>query len=124
MKFTRKKTNRVNRKRRAGRLISLCTAVLMTAGLMAAPAAVSADSTGTLSDTYVSLGADLSSGERATVLSLLGLTEDDLKSCTVIKVTNQEEHQYLDSYLSSSVIGTRAISSVKVVNKEKATAST
>ena len=119
MKFTRKKTNRVNRKRRAGRLISLCTAVLMTAGLMAAPAAVSADSTGTLSDTYVSLGADLSSGERATVLSLLGLTEDDLKSCTVIKVTNQEEHQYLDSYLSSSVIGTRAISSVKVVNKDK-----
>ena len=119
MKITKKKTNRSNRKRRAGRFVALCMAVMMAAGVMAAPAAVSADSTGSLSDTYVSLGADLSSGERATVLSLLGLTEEDLKSCTVITVTNQEEHQYLDSYLSSSVIGTRAISSVKVVNKDK-----
>lgn len=116
---TNRKTNRSNRERRAGRLASLCLAVMMAVGVMAVPAAVSADSTGSLSDTYVSLGADLSSGERATVLSLLGLTEDDLKSCTVINVTNQEEHQYLDSYLSSSVIGTRAISSVKVVNKDK-----
>ena len=119
MEFIRKKVKKAGGKRRAGRIASMCLAVLMAAGIMAVPAAVSADSTGSLSDTYVSLGADLSSGERATVLSLLGLTEDDLKSCTVINVTNQEEHQYLDSYLSSSVIGTRAISSVKVVNKDK-----
>ena len=32
----------------------------------------------------------------------------------VIKVTNQEEHDYLDGYLSSSVIGSRALSSVTV----------
>ena len=119
MEFIRKKIKKACGRRRAGRIASMCLAVLMAAGIMAMPAAVSADSTGSLSDTYVSLGADLSSGERATVLNLLGLTEDDLKSCTVINVTNQEEHQYLDSYLSSSVIGTRAISSVKVVNKDK-----
>lgn len=119
MKITKEKTRTSNKKQRTGRLVSLCLAVMMAVGAMAVPAAVSADSTGSLSDTYVSLGADLSSSERATVLSLLGLTEDDLKSCTVINVTNQDEHQYLDSYLSSSVIGTRAISSVKVVNKGK-----
>ena len=99
--YKKKSKKKAGGKRRAGRIASMCLAVLMAAGIMAVPAAVSADSTGSLSGTYVSLGADLSSGERATVLSLLGLTEDDLKSCTVINVTNQEEHQYLDSYLSS-----------------------
>ncbi len=116
MKFTSNKKNGSRRKRR---IISLCLAVLMAAGVIASPAAVSADSTGDLSDTYVALGASLSSSERATVLNLLGLTEADLKDCTVINVTNQEEHEYLDSYISSSVIGNRAISSVKVVNKDK-----
>ena len=53
------------------------------------------------------------------VLDLLGLTESDLQNCTVVQVTNQEEHEYLDEYLSSAVIGNRAISSVKVVNKDK-----
>ena len=74
MEFIRKKVKKAGGKRRAGRIASMCLAVLMAAGIMAVPAAVSADSTGSLSDTYVSLGADLSSGERATVLSLLGLT--------------------------------------------------
>lgn len=111
----------MNISKKTNKILTICLAVIMAVSVIAAPAAVSADSigSGSLSDTYVSLGADLSSGERATVLSLLGLTEDDLNSCTVINVTNQEEHQYLDSYLSSSVIGSRAISSVKVVNKEK-----
>ena len=70
MEFIRKKVKKAGGKRRAGRIASMCLAVLMAAGIMAVPAAVSADSTGSLSDTYVSLGADLSSGERATVLSL------------------------------------------------------
>lgn len=111
----------MNISKKTNKILTICLAVIMAVSVIAAPAAVSADSigSGSLSDTYVSLGADLSSGERATVLSLLGLTEDDLNSCTVINVTNQEEHEYLDSYLSSSVIGSRAISSVKVVNKEK-----
>ena len=67
---------------------------------------------------YISLGADLNQEERATVLRLLGVTEDDLKNYTVTTVTNADEHAYLDSYLSSSIIGSRALSSVLVEGKE------
>ena len=102
------------------KFISMALVAAMAAVMILSPAAVSADSTDeALSDTYVSLGANLTESERATVLGLLGLTEDDLQSCTVVQVTNQEEPEYLDEYLSSSVIGDRAISSVKVVNKDK-----
>ena len=105
--------------RKFKKIISMMLAVAVAAFMMLSPAAVSADSTEDLSDTYVSLGANLTESERATVLGLLGLTESDLQNCTVVQVTNQEEHEYLDAYLSSSVIGDRAISSVKVVNKDK-----
>lgn len=66
---------------------------------------------------YIALGADLTAEQRATVLDLLGVTEADLENYTVVTVTNEEEHQYLDSYLDASVIGTRALSSV-VVEKQ------
>ena len=66
---------------------------------------------------YVSLGADLNAQERATVLELLGITEDDLKNYTVATITNQDEHDYLDAYLDKSVIGSRALSSVLVEGK-------
>ena len=99
--------------------ISMMLVAAVAAVMVLVPAGASADSVNdSLSDTYVSLGANLSDSERATVLSLLGLTEDELQNCTVVQVTNQEEHEYLDAYLSSSVIGNRAISSVKVVNKD------
>ncbi len=62
----------------------------------------------------LALGADLSSDQRATVLGLLGIDESDLDDYDVITITNAEEHQYLDSYLSSSVIGTHALSSVLI----------
>lgn len=64
--------------------------------------------------TVVVFGADLSADERATVLSLMDLTEADLSSCTVLTVTNEEEHKYLDGYIDSGVIGTRALTSVKM----------
>lgn len=67
---------------------------------------------------YVALGADLKESERATVLKLLGITEEELKDYDVITVTNEDEHQYLDEYLEASVIGTRALSSVMVVGKD------
>ena len=63
---------------------------------------------------YVALGANLNQEERATVLRLLGISEEDLNNYTVTTVTNAEEHEYLDSYLSSSIIGSRALSSVMV----------
>ena len=58
----------------------------------------------------VALGADLKSEERETVLKLLNVTEDEVAESSVT-VTNTEEHEYLDDYLSQSVIGSRALSS-------------
>lgn len=69
--------------------------------------------------TVVALGADLSPEQRATVLSLMDLTEEDLKDCIVLTVTNEEEHRYLGNYIDSSVIGTKSLSSVKLVPKDK-----
>lgn len=62
----------------------------------------------------LALGADLSADQKATVLGLLGISESDLDDYDVIQITNAEEHAYLDSYLSSSVIGTKALSSVLI----------
>lgn len=61
----------------------------------------------------IALGADLKEDERATVLELLKVSEDEVKQSSVT-VTNEEEHEYLDDYLSQSVIGSRALSSVYV----------
>ena len=68
---------------------------------------------------YVALGADLSTEQRIAVLDLLGLTEEDLTHDTVVTVTNAEEHEYLDAYVSPSVIGSRALSSCKVMEEAK-----
>lgn len=69
-------------------------------------------------DVVVALGADLSESQRAEVLSLMGLTEESLSGCTVILITNEMEHMYLDAYLAPSVIGSRALSSVKLTKSE------
>jgi uncharacterized protein YpuA (DUF1002 family) len=90
-------------------LLVFLAALIAAASALACPAYVYADST-----PYVALGADLTDEQRSIVLSLMGVTEEELKSDTVITVTNAEEHQYLDSYLDASVIGTRALSSCKV----------
>lgn len=90
------------------RMISL----IMAGMLLGSSLTVSAD--GISEKPYLSLGADLKASEKATVLELLDVEEEDLDSYTVGEVTNKEEHEYLDSYLSSSVIGSRALSSVLV----------
>lgn len=63
-------------------------------------------------DRYLSLGADLSSSQKETVLKLLGVSNID--DCNVSYVTNAEEHQYLDGHVSSAAIGTNALSSVLI----------
>ncbi len=68
--------------------------------------------------TIVALGADLSAEQRATVLGLMGISEEDLAACKVITITNADEHQYLDSYVDPSVIGTRSLSSVMLTPAE------
>ena len=63
---------------------------------------------------YLALGSDLTQEQLATVLSSLGLTGTDISQYNVVYVTNAEEHQYLDKYISPSVIGTKSLSSVLV----------
>ena len=66
------------------------------------------------SDTFYALGQDLSAEQKKTVLAEYGITEEQLSEYKVAYVTNEMEHQYLDSYIPSSVIGTRALSCVRV----------
>ncbi|MBO5488520.1 MAG: DUF1002 domain-containing protein [Eubacterium sp.] len=63
---------------------------------------------------YLAFGADLSSAEKNKVMQLLDVTQEELPDYQVIEVTNAEEHENLESYLDKSVIGTRALSSVKI----------
>ena len=67
---------------------------------------------------YLSLGADLNPSEKTKVLELLGVGSD-LDGYNVGTVTNEEEHEYLGDYVSASVIGTRALSSVLVITDEE-----
>lgn len=68
---------------------------------------------------YLALGANLNDEQRNTVLSLMGIDPANLDQYQVVTVTNEEEHQYLDEYLDASVIGTRALSSVVIVKRDK-----
>lgn len=68
---------------------------------------------------YLALGANLNSEQRNTVLSLMGIDPASLDQYQVVTVTNEEEHQYLDAYLDASIIGTRALSSVVIVKRDK-----
>lgn len=68
---------------------------------------------------YLALGANLSQEQKNTVLNLMGIDPGNLDQYQVATVTNEEEHQYLDAYLDASVIGTRALSSVVIVKREK-----
>ena len=86
--------------------------IIMAAMVLGSSLPVSAD--GVTEKTYLSLGADLKESEKAIVLNLLDVEEEDLREYTVGEVTNAEEHEYLDDYLSASVIGSRALSSVLV----------
>lgn len=67
---------------------------------------------------YLALGANLSADQQATVLSLMGIDASQLSNYDVVYVNNSEEHQYLDSYIDSSKIGTRSLSSVVIVERK------
>lgn len=63
---------------------------------------------------FIAFGADLTAKEKKEVLRQLGITETELADYETIQVTNADEHEYLDEYLASSVIGSRALSSVMI----------
>lgn len=70
------------------------------------------------SKSIIAFGADLSAEQRATVLSLMDVTEADLANYQVVTITNDMEHQYLDAYMDASVIGSKSLSSVKITPAE------
>lgn len=91
-----------------GRILALLLAVLQLFVCPIPARAANAD------EPIVALGADLNADQRAKVLELMQITEADLEHYTVLYITNDQEHQYLDAYLPASVIGTRSLSSVLV----------
>lgn len=93
-------------------LKSAIVCMLLTALFFGQLTEVKADSVDMKS--YIAFGADLTSSEKSKVMGLLGVTEADLANYEVVEITNQDEHDYLDGYLSENVIGSRALSSVKV----------
>lgn len=97
----------------------LAAGIFLAAGVTALADRVDA----VLDKPFLALGADLKAQERETVLRLLGVTEQELANYDVITVTNADEHAYLDEYLDNSIIGSRALSSVKVVGRKREAAS-
>ncbi len=69
-------------------------------------------------DKIVTLGADLTDAQRQDILKEMDVDPNNVQ---VIKVTNAEEHKYLDAYLPKTQIGSRAISSSKITIGEKGT---
>lgn len=63
---------------------------------------------------YLALGADLKEDQLQVVLDKMGIAKEDLEDYDVVYITNEEEHEYLDGYIDSSVIGTNALSCVMV----------
>lgn len=61
--------------------------------------------------TVVTLGEDLTQEQQTQMLNEMGVGQE----VEVLYVTNQEEHQYLGNYISASKIGSKAISSVKIM---------
>lgn len=68
---------------------------------------------------YLCLGADLTPDQRSKVLGFMGIELTDFDKYDVVYVNNDEEHKYLDSYISSSEIGTRSLSSVLITKDDK-----
>lgn len=99
------------------RVSALVLSAVMAAGVLGTPVAVHADSV--TEKTVLCLGADLNDSEKQTVLSLLGISSDELAQDQIVTVTNADEHTYLDSYLSAEVIGSRALSCAAVTRTDK-----
>lgn len=100
------------------KIVAKAMALLLACAVVITPANfVKADAVEATS--YISFGADLKPQEKSTVMSLLGITEAELDNYEVVEVTNAEEKEYLGDYLSASVIGSRALSSVRVDKGEE-----
>ncbi len=81
---------------------------VITVLTMMVPFPASADAI--LGEPVVTLGNDLTGTQQDSILREMQVPAN----VKVIKVTNEEEHQYLGQYMSKETIGTRAISSAKI----------
>lgn len=90
------------------RIISLILAVIMT---MSLGTVAFADDSGQITQSRAVIGADLNTEQIAAVYNIFGVNRGDVIE---LSVTNQEERQYLEGYVSDSIIGTRSISCVYV----------
>ncbi len=95
----------------AGALALSILAMLPTAAL-ASGSAASEDTAG-----YLILGEDLSDSQEKTVLKLLDV--DDLSDYEVSYTTHEEEEELFGSYLSASLLGTKALSSILLIPAEE-----
>ncbi len=68
---------------------------------------------------YLALGENLTPEQQATVLAIMGIDSSKLADYDVVYINNAEEHQYLDSYIDSSKIGTKSLSSIVIMEREK-----
>ena len=68
---------------------------------------------------YLALGENLTKEQRRKVLDLMGIEEEKLSDYDVVYVNNKEEHEYLGSYISSSEIGSKSLSSVVITQAPK-----
>lgn len=88
-------------------------ALLLSFCLLSVPLITHADSAP--GDVIITLGENLSEQQKTALLSEMGDHEDPL----IVYVTNQEEHKYLGDYISKAQIGSKALSSSRIIIGEK-----
>lgn len=67
------------------------------------------------------LGEDLTEKEKETVLGLLGVDSKDLSKYKILTITNEEEREYLGSYVKPEIVGSRAVSCILLSPSEEKT---
>ncbi len=97
-----------------GCILSLAVGTFLPIGTQVASAGVEVKP-------YIAFGASLKDSEKQKVMNLLGVKSSELADYEVIEVTNEEEHEHLDDYIDKSVIGKRALSSVKIEEADAGT---
>lgn len=93
--------------------IAILTLAFLTLFTMLSPISVSADAI--VGETVVTLGKDLTPDQRTAILNEMGVNGSNVQ---IIEVTNEEEYKYLGQYMSRATIGSKAISSTKIVLTE------
>lgn len=67
------------------------------------------------------LGEDLTEKEKETVFELLGVDSKDLSKYKILTITNEEEREYLGSYVKPEIVGSRAVSCILLSPSEEKT---